>query len=176
MKNWRYPGGIIILHKCTKNHDHKLYCSLDMERNRFNYYFSFWAVCCPFISLTARKIKLQKKMKKTPGDIIILHKCTKNHDHMLYCSWGMAHDRCNCYFSLSAIFCPFTTAQKIKIKKKKMNKAPGDIIILHMCTKNCNQMMYSSWDMLCDRWTDRWKKWHIEVDAPPKSSKVKCTS
>ena len=26
-----------------------------------------------------------EKMKKTPGDIIILHKGTKNHDHMLYC-------------------------------------------------------------------------------------------
>ena len=24
------------------------------------------------------------KMKNTPGDIIILHKCTKNHDHILY--------------------------------------------------------------------------------------------
>ena len=142
-------------------------------------YFSFWAIFCPFTAppyppWQPEKSKF-KKMKKTPGDVIILHKCTKNHDHMLYCSWGMAHDRCNCYFSLSAIFCPFTTAQKIKIKKK-MNKAPGDIIILHMCAKNCNQMMYSSWGMVCDGWTGRWKKWHIEVDAPPKNSKVKCTS
>ena len=24
-----------------------------------------------------------EKMKKTPGDIIILHMCTKNYDHML---------------------------------------------------------------------------------------------
>ena len=39
---------------------------------------------------------------------------------MLYCSWDMAHDRCNCSFSLSTIFCPFIplTAQKIKIPKK----------------------------------------------------------
>ena len=35
-------------------------------------------------------------MKKTLGDIIILYKCTKNHDHILYCSWDMAGDRCNC--------------------------------------------------------------------------------
>ena len=27
-----------------------------------------------------------EKMKKTSGDIVILLKCTKNHDHMLYCS------------------------------------------------------------------------------------------
>ena len=25
-----------------------------------------------------------EKMKKTSGDIIVLHKCTKNYDHMLY--------------------------------------------------------------------------------------------
>ena len=27
-----------------------------------------------------------EKMKKLPEDIIILHKCTKNQDQMLYCS------------------------------------------------------------------------------------------
>ena len=50
-------GDIIILHKCTKNHDHMLYCSLDMVCNRFNY-FSFWAVFYLFTSLTAQKIKI----------------------------------------------------------------------------------------------------------------------
>ena len=52
----------------------------------------------------------------------------------------MARDRCNCYYSFLAIFCPFThpTAQKIKIKKKQKTKKkkPGDIIILDMCAKN----------------------------------------
>ena len=59
-----------------------------------------------------------KKMKKAAGDIIILHKCTKNHDHMLYCSWDMACERYN-YFLFWAIFCPFTplTSQKMKILK-----------------------------------------------------------
>ena len=39
---------------------------------------------------------------------------------MLYCSWDMMHDRCNCYFSFWAIFCHFTpvTARKMKISKK----------------------------------------------------------
>ena len=89
-----------------------------------------------FALLQTIKRKL-KKMKKASGDIIILHKCSKNHDYMLYCSWDMAHDRCNWYFSFWGIFCPFNplTAQKIKILKK-MKKAPGYIIILHMCTKN----------------------------------------
>ena len=150
-----------------------------------------------------------EKMNKTPGDIIILHMCTKNHDQIIYSSWNMVHDRCN-YFSFWVIYCPFTplTARKIKILKKwkkcleissfyvhapkinrctvpqiwcmtdviichvgsffalllpqkpekskfwKMKKLPGDTIILHMCTKNYDQMMYSSSDMLCDRQMD----------------------
>ena len=59
-----------------------------------------------------------------PGDVIILQKCTKNHDHMIYCSGDMVRDRCNCYFSIWAIFCPFTplTVQKIKIPEKMKKK------------------------------------------------------
>ena len=62
-------------------------------------------------------IKTLRKWKKTPGDNIILHKCTKTHDHMPHCSWDTMHD--NCSFLFWAIFCPFTplTTQKIKIKK-----------------------------------------------------------
>ena len=117
------PGDIIILNKCTKNHDQILYCFWHMARDRCNCYFSFWTIFCPFTPITAWKMKIstkkKKKKKKTPGDITILHKCTKNHDHMLYCSWDIAHDGCNCYFSFWAIICPFTplTAQKIKISK-----------------------------------------------------------
>ena len=58
----------------------------------------------------------------------------------------MARDGSNFYFSFWTIFCPFTTltAQKIEIKKKKKKKTPGDIIILQMCTKNYDHMMYGS--------------------------------
>ena len=39
---------------------------------------------------------------------------------MLHCSWDMMRDRCNCYFTFWAVFCPFTrlTARKRKILKK----------------------------------------------------------
>ena len=33
-----------------------------------------------------------------------------------------------------------------------MRKKPGDIIILHMGTKNYDQTMYGSWDMVHDGW------------------------
>ena len=39
-----------------------------------------------------------KKMKKNPGDIIILHRRTKNYDQMMYGYWDMVHDGYN-YFA-----------------------------------------------------------------------------
>ena len=93
-KEWKKKPGDIILHKRTKNHGHMPYCSWDMAHDRCNCYFSFWAIFYSFTPVTARKNKISKKMKKTPGDIIILHKCTKNHDHMQYCSCDMASGTC----------------------------------------------------------------------------------
>ena len=66
-----------------------------------------------------------EKMKKIAGDIIILHMCTKNHNHMRYSSWDTEWDK----FVLSfwTILCPSTlpppphfivTTQKTKILKK----------------------------------------------------------
>ena len=63
-------------------------------------------------------------MEKKPGDIIILHKCTKTPDHRLYCSWDMVCDGCNCYFYFGLHFSllpppsPLTT-QKMKISKQR---------------------------------------------------------
>ena len=149
-----------------------LYCFWDMVCGRCNY-FSFCTVFCLFTSLTAQKIKIKKKiMKNTPGDIIILHKCTKNHDHMLFCSWDMACDRYNCYFSFWAIFCSFTaiTAQKIKILKKwKKHLQISSFyinvpkIMIRWCTVP---------EMVCNRGTDGRKKWHTEVGAPPKKQNI----
>ena len=145
------PGVIIIWHKCTKNHDHMLYSSWDMARDRCNF-FSFWPIFCPFCPPNSPKNQNLIKKKKTPGDIIILHKCTKNRDHMLYCSWDMVRDRCNLYFSFWAIFCPFTslTAWKMKLSKKWKKLLKIYIIILNNCTKNHDHMLYCSWDKLRD--------------------------
>ena len=66
-----------------------------------------------------------KKMKKALGDIINLHNCTKNHDHVLYCcSWDMARGRCNCYF-LGGYFLPLAPSQTKK-SNFTMKIAPGD--------------------------------------------------
>ena len=129
LKKWKkMHRDIIILHKCTKNHN-MLYCSWDMVHDGCNFYFSFWTIFCPFTPLTTKTIKILKKWKKTHRDIIILHKCTKNRDNMLYCSWDMACDRCNFYCSFWTIFCPFTplTTKTIKTLKKWKKKKHMEI-------------------------------------------------
>ena len=111
------------------------------------------------------------KLKKNIWRYHRLHKCTKNHNHMLYCSWDMARDTCNCFFHFGLFFALLPPNSPKNQNFKKMKKVPGDIIILHMCTKNYDWMAYGSWDMVCDRQTDRRmdgrEKWHIEVGAPP---------
>ena len=79
----------VILHRCTINENHMMYGSWDIERNGHNF-LSFWTVFLPFYPHNNPKNQNVEKLKKTPGDIIILHNCTKNHDHILYCSWDMA--------------------------------------------------------------------------------------
>ena len=52
-----------------------------------------------------------------PGDIIILHLCTTNDNHMMYGFRHTKHDRHN-FLSFWSMFCPFTPLiQKIKILK-----------------------------------------------------------
>ena len=79
-----------------------MYGSWGMEHDGDNF-LSFWTIFCDLIPLKTQKIKILNKMKKTPGDNI-LHKCTKNHDHILLCPWDTMHDGCNSYFLLFAIF------------------------------------------------------------------------
>ena len=122
--------------------------------------FSFWANFCPFTPNLPKKWTLKKKKKKKPPGDIILLKYTKNHDHMVYCSWDMVCDGCN-YFSFWAIFCPFTplTAKKKSKFQKKWKKC---LDISSFCT-NVPKIMIR-WctvpEIWCvtDRRTDRWKK------------------
>ena len=112
----KMPRDIIIWHKCTKNHDHMLYRSLDVAHNKFNY-FSFWANFCHFTSLTAQKIKIKKKMKKKPGDIIILHTSVPKIIIICYTVAEIWHVTNVLIFYFGIFFCPFNhlPVQKIKI-------------------------------------------------------------
>ena len=120
-----------------------IYCSWGMECDEQNL-LSFWTLFCTLTStVTTWKIKHLKKMKKTLGDIIILHMCTINDNHPEI--WSTTD---TIFFSFWTIFCPFTPLTTRKIKKmKKIEKTQVDIIILHMCFINDNHIMYGSWDM-----------------------------
>ena len=48
-----------------------------------NFYFFILRYFLHVYPPKSPKNQKSKKKKKTPGDIIILHKYTKNHDHML---------------------------------------------------------------------------------------------
>ena len=121
--------------------------------------YSFWDIECvrlklviisDFLSfytvLKTWKIIILKKWKKIASDIIILHMCTKNHNHMMYASWKMECNR-HKFLSFWTIFCRFTTQLTPKFKIwKKCTERPGDIIFLHMC----------KWRS-CDVWFLRYK-------------------
>ena len=72
---------------------------------------------------------------------------------------------------ISGIFLPFHPTKNPKNQNfQKMKKMPWDIIILHKCTKNYDQMV----SMVSKGRTDgrkEQKKWHIEVGAPPKNTR-----
>ena len=115
----------------------------------------------PFYPPNNPKNQKFTKMKKAPGDIIILHRCTKNHDHMLYCSWDMVHDRCNCYFSFSCL-------KNLNFYKMKKSL---EISLFHIGVPN----IMIRWCMVPEIWcttdgrTEGQKKWHIDVCAPLKN-------
>ena len=80
-----------------------------MKRGGQNF-LSFWTDFYPFTPPPPPnnpKNQNFEKLKKALGDIIILHKYTKNHDHILYCSLDMARNGFNCCVSFWAIFLPF---------------------------------------------------------------------
>ena len=92
-----------------------LYCSWHMACNGFIFHFGLLFALLP--PITAWKIKISKNWKKTLE--ISFYSFTKNHDHMLYCSWDMVHG-CNCYYSYWSIFCSFTPHNSPKKWKKSL--------------------------------------------------------
>ena len=94
-----------------------------------------------------------EKMKKTVGDIIILHICTKNHNHMRYSSWDTEWDITFCHFRpFFALLTPSPSNNPKNQNFEKMKKASGDVIVLNLSNKKHYHMMYAYSDMECDRW------------------------
>ena len=76
----------------------------DIEYNRQNL-FSFWTIFCPFTE--------KSKFWKKTGDIISLHLCPTNDNHMMYGSLDISWNRQN---FLWTIFCPFNPSKNLENK------------------------------------------------------------
>ena len=114
---------------------------------RMNCYFSFWAIFCSFTRLTAQKMKMKKKKKERKKCLEISSFYTSVPKIMILCYtvpeiWCVT-DAIIFHFGLFFALLPPAPQQPKKSKLKKNEKALGDII-LHMCTKNYDQMMYGS--------------------------------
>ena len=93
-----------------------------------------------------------EKMKKPTGDIIILHRCNIDYNHIIYGSWDNTKHRGKNFVSFWTIICTFTPLTHPKNHNfEKMKKTHRYIVILFMNTINDSYMMHGSWDMESNR-------------------------
>ena len=104
-------------------------------------YGSFFALYPPLVK--TQKISFEK-MKTNAGDIIISHKCTKNHNHMRYSSWDTEWDRQNflSFWTISWLYTPIT------IKFLKQWKKHLEMSSLYTCVPKITII----WCMLPEIW------------------------
>ena len=131
LKKKKNAGDIIILQMCIKNHNHMRYGSWDTEWGRLNFLL-FWPIFCPFTHPNNPENQNFEIMKKSSGDVIILHLCIKNHNHMTYASWYMECDRHN-FLSFWGIFCPSIPLLTPEIKIWKKCKKCLGILSFYTC-------------------------------------------
>ena len=154
LKNWKKKSGnIIILHMCTTNENQMMYGSWDMKHDRQNF-LSFWTVFLPFYLPNNLKNQTFEKLKKKSMEILSFYTCVPQ----MKIKWCMVPEILSMterlFLSFWTTFCHFTLLKTLHIKiLKNWKKKSGNIIILHMCTINDNQMMYGSWDIEHDRKT-----------------------
>ena len=62
-----------------------MYAYSDMEYLHRHNFLSFEAIFCFFYpTIDLKNSNLEKRCKKIPGNIIFLHMCTINQDHMMH--------------------------------------------------------------------------------------------
>ena len=110
---------------------------------------------CIFTPLTIQKIKILKKWKKKSLEISSFYNSVPKIMIILCYTVPKIWCMTNVIIFHLGRFLPFYPFNSSK-NKKIINKTPGDILILHICAKNYDQMIYISWDMVRDRRTDRW--------------------
>ena len=136
---------------------------LRYEQNKCNCCFPFWAIFCPFTPLTAQNIKFRKNEKKRL-EIPSFYTCVPKIMIICYTVPEIWHvTDVIIIFNFRPFFAILpTNSPQIKIQKTE-KKTPEDIIFLHMCTKNYDQIMYGSWDMVRIGRMDRKTDWKSDI-------------
>ena len=127
-------------------------------RYHFTHVYHKWkcVVFCP--TNNPKKLKNQsfQKITKTPGDIIFYKSVPEIICNTVPEKWCVTDLICIFILGYFCPFMPLTAPKKNKIKNTKNNNKPlGDIIILHMYTKNYDHNMHGSWDVVHSRQMDR---------------------
>ena len=96
------PSWTLVYHKWQS------YDLLFLRYQEQHNFLSFQIIFCPITPCPPNNLKNQNfgKMKKRPGNIIILQLCTTNGDHTMYGSWDTECDGQN-FLSFWTIYCPF---------------------------------------------------------------------
>ena len=134
------------------------YGSWDMEHNREDF-LSFWTIFCPLTPLT-RKIKILKKWKSPPWDIIILHKCAKNHDHTCYTVleiWCVADIIFIFHFRLFLPSYPCNNPKEFQNFKKMKKKTRRYHHFTHVYQKSWSHDVWFL-RIVVHGWMDKWIK------------------
>ena len=152
-----------------------MYGSWDIECDRQNV-LSLWTAFCPLTTTpsppsppsplwTPRKLKFSKNEKSTRRYYHFTNDYHKWQSYdICFFRYGVQQTK---FFVILDRFLPFYPCNCLKNQNfEKMKKTSGDTIILHICTKNYDQMMYGSWDMVCDRWMNGRTESDIERWVP----------
>ena len=131
---------ILSFYTCAPQITIIIWCMVSEMKRATDIIFCHFGPFFPFYTPNKSKNQNFAKMKKTPGDIIILHTYTLNDNHIMYGSWDIEYDRWN--------FLSFYHPNNSKNQNfSKMRKLPGGIITSHKCTINDNHSRYGSWDI-----------------------------
>ena len=131
----------------------------------------------PFYPPNSPKNENFKKIEKLSWVIIILHKCAKNHDHMLYCSSDMTHVIAVFHLGLFFALLPPKQPKKSKFyKNEKIAWTYHHFTRVHqkLWLDDVQFLRHGAWqtDGQTDGQMEGQKKWHIEVGATPKNEIV----
>ena len=96
---WRYYPFTHMYHK-SRSYD-IWFLRYEVQQTKF---FCHPRSFTSFYVLTAQKMKISTKWKKQLEISFYTSVPKMYHDHMLYCSWDMAHEGCNCYFHFGQCF------------------------------------------------------------------------